>query len=232
MTRTPDLATVIKAAIERRLEDVFVCLPGRIVLYDPATQMAQVQPLIKYPAPGQGTYLLPIIINVPVLFPRSSICYFSFPLLPGDLVTLIFADKSLDKFLQLGMEVDPEDNRIHYLNDAYAFPGGYPFTLPIPDINVGKMRMGLMSGAAIANVLIDPLTGDVDIQTTGNVNLGIVVDPTNLAIRDITTFIDVIVDAAQAWAVQAAADHAPDNPTVEKVKVDLITTLSTSVWIG
>jgi len=235
MTPTPTMADSIKAAIERRLETVFVCLPGRVTLYDAATQKAEIQPLTKYSPPGQSPDLPPIISNVPVLFPRSTTAYFTFPLLPGDLVTLFFADKSLDKYLQLGIEYDPQDPRIHDLNDAFAFPGGYPFNLPVPDINVDKIRLGYNAGAVSANVLIDPITGSVSIETTGAINLG---DDTatNVAIKDINGFIDTITDFMNNWSTRAASDNPPPVPpdpySLENLRVILATYLSAIVRIG
>ena len=238
MTPTPTLAAIIEAAIEKRLDKLFVCLPGMVIKYKhvdeklfPSAYMAEVQPLLKYNAPGQGVYLLPIITNVPILFPRSTTAYLDFPIAPGDLVTLFFADKSLDKYLRSGGETDPQDTRLHYVNDAFAFPGGYPFSTPIPGANNDMIRLGLNDGTNIANILIDPGTADVTVETTGKINLG---DDTadNVAIKDINSFIEDMIDELFIWINKAAIDTVTDEATKTALITLLKTYLSTKVRIG
>lgn len=134
MTRTPRLETVVDTVVENRLAAVHTCMPGRVVSFDGDRNAISVQPLLR------DSYIdddgvnqsesLPVISDVPVVYPRGGGGSFSimFPLGAGDLVTLIFSEKSMDRWLSGdGSEVTPADLRKHQLSDAYAVPGGYPF---------------------------------------------------------------------------------------------------------
>ena len=108
--------------------DLRVCMPAKITEYDPGTQIAQVQPLIKRTLYRRSSSeLLPIINDVLVVHSRTDKAMIRFPVNKGDIVTLVFADRSLENWLKGdGTEKDPNDTRSHSLNDAYAFLGGYP----------------------------------------------------------------------------------------------------------
>lgn len=131
MTDTPSMAKVIKDAIEARLCEVHTAMPAEIVSFDKATGLASVTPSLKRRYVLNGELVdLPVISNVPVLNPRGGGALISFDMQKGDPVTLLFSERSLDKWLSAGGKVDPGDPRKHALSDAYAFPGGYPKTKP------------------------------------------------------------------------------------------------------
>lgn len=123
---TPTLQELLKDAIEARVTDIHVALPGIVQKYDAAKQTADIQPTIKKKYADGTVINLPLISNVPVIFPRTSKAYLHIPLKKDDYVLLIFSERSLDIFLQKGGIVDPEDYRKHALSDAVAIPGLFP----------------------------------------------------------------------------------------------------------
>ncbi len=123
---TPTLQQVIKDAIESRVTDIHVSMPGIVQTYNPVLQTAEIQPVIKKKYADGTIVNLPLLINVPVIFPRTSKAYLHFPLAKDDYVLLIFCERSIDVFLQKGGVVDPEDYRKHALSDAVAIAGLYP----------------------------------------------------------------------------------------------------------
>lgn len=129
MTRreTPDLPDVFDSAVGRILSGVNTSCPGVIVAYDDSTLRAAVQPSIKRRFQNEeGEYVvqkLPVINEVPVIFPGSGERRVKFPVKKNDTVLLIFSQSSLDKWLETGGIVDPEDGRRHSLEDAVAIPG-------------------------------------------------------------------------------------------------------------
>lgn len=149
---TAELFTMHSESIGRELN---VSRPGRIDKYDPKTQKADVKPLVMdLTATRDGTELLeelPVIPSVPVMFLRGGGFFVSVPIAKGDLVTLLFSDRSLDNYLSgRGVVTDPDDFRTHALADAVAIPGGYPFALGIDESGVGDhMVLGKEGGAQI-----------------------------------------------------------------------------------
>jgi hypothetical protein len=129
----PSMAEVLSMAISSRLAEINVSIPGRVVTYNRTKREATVQPLIRrayVDADGERkTEKLPIIPGVPVQFPGGGVSGvdMSWSLAPGDLVLLMFCHASLDKWLEVGGEVDPGDDRRFNLSDAVAIPGIRPF---------------------------------------------------------------------------------------------------------
>lgn len=117
------LADAVNQAIENRLSTVHTALPGEICCYDASTQLANVKPLIMRRYPDGTVEDLPIVNNVPVIFPAGGGGVLSFPVKQGDTVLLIFCEKSLDVWLSKGGNVDPLDRRKFDLSDGFAIPG-------------------------------------------------------------------------------------------------------------
>ena len=132
VNETPTLAGVIRDAIASRLADVHVSLPARIVSYDAATQKAEVQPEIKRTFIDGTSADLPIIVDVPVAWPRAGKAYLHMPLKAGDQVMLVFSERSLDEWKNRGGSVKPKELRKFSISDAWAVPGGYPFSNVVP----------------------------------------------------------------------------------------------------
>lgn len=124
---TPDLTTVIAGAIAARTKGLRVALPGRVETYDPTTQTCTVQPLLYEGVIDEtGTRQaerLPVLVGVPVVFPGSGGFSVTWPIAAGDTVLVVFSSSSIDRWLALGGEVDPIDDRRHHISDAIAIPG-------------------------------------------------------------------------------------------------------------
>ena len=153
--RNPSLEEVIRAAIESYLGDFYVAMPGTVVKYNSATQSADVKPLLKktviFDSGEEAVESIPIVPQVPVIFPRTSQYFLSFPLAPGDNVLLLVNDRSIDSYMgSTGkFDVDPVDLRQHDLSDAVCLPGFFPTTASITDVIATNMAMGKEKGAQL-----------------------------------------------------------------------------------
>jgi hypothetical protein len=132
--REPRLETLIEDMIEARLAGLHTCMPAEVVSFDGSKNSISAQPLLQNSfVDDDGAdqiETLPQIDDVPVVFPRGAGGKLSivWPLEAGDFVVLVFAERSLDRWLSGGGEaVNPADLRKHQLSDPYAIPGGYPF---------------------------------------------------------------------------------------------------------
>ena len=146
--RTPTQAEILKAAISQSLSDLHTMLPGQIEKYDERTQKADVKPLIKRTVIlSDSTELppesLPVIANVPIIFPQGSGFFFSVPLTKGDYVMLLFCERSIDQYISgSGIDTDPVDVRKHDLSDAVAIPGFVPYSKALKNVVETEMRLG------------------------------------------------------------------------------------------
>jgi hypothetical protein len=82
----------------------------------------------------------------------------------GDYVLLLFNEKSIDSFSQIGGLVDPDDMRKHDLTDAVALPGFYPFLMPI----VGIDKKALQITNSLSQIKLSP-DGKIYFSTRGSV---------------------------------------------------------------
>jgi len=172
--RTPDLAEVLQAIIDQKLSETHTMLPGRVEKYNTQEQKADIKPLLKHSIVLQnGTEIepesLPVIPNVPVLFPRGAGFFVSMPINKGDFVMLLFCEKSLDRFMHgAGNETDPVLLHNHSLSDAVALPGLYPFSKKIKDISDQEMVIGQDKGGMQIHITND---GSIDITYASGLTL-------------------------------------------------------------
>lgn len=136
--RTPELADIIRQAIEDRLAEVHVMLPGRIDSYDASLQKADVEPLIRRlqkTVDGEIKEDLPVIPGVPVVFPRAGGFKITMPVQEGDRCMLVFCERSIETY-QTGTgrrgdnsalirQSDPDTFEMHNLSDPVAIMGWY-----------------------------------------------------------------------------------------------------------
>jgi hypothetical protein len=138
---TPTLVEALRLFHESRLLDLHTACPGVVQSYNPTLQRADVQPVLQRMVRDESDTLvaetIPVIPNVPVMFPGSGANTLTWPLQRGDAVMLVFAEGSIDKWISGGGgdgAINPEDPRRHSLSDAVAYPG----ILRHPTLQVGQ----------------------------------------------------------------------------------------------
>lgn len=109
--------------IDRVLMEMNTAMPGYILSYDYEKNLAVVQPGLKRKFKGSDPELLPPISNVPVCFPRMGEAHIRFPVNPGDEGQLVFQQRSIDEWIDLGGAAYPADSRKFHLSDAVFYPG-------------------------------------------------------------------------------------------------------------
>lgn len=130
-SQTPTLQAILLQAVARAQRGIRQALPARVETYDEATRKVSVQPLLleayENGAGERRAEALPVITNVPLVFPGSGTTRVRWPVRAGDTVLLIFSSASLDRWLVRGGMLDPGDDRNHDINDCYALPGVQSF---------------------------------------------------------------------------------------------------------
>ena len=220
-SRSPTLTEVIQRAIDQGLDDLHVSLPAKITEWDEATQKASVKPLImRRLALEDGSEIvesLPVITGVPVGFPRGGGCFLSFPMAVGDLVVLMFSERSLDAWLSgSGAEADPNDFRRHDLSDAWAYPGVAPWSQAIAEVSATDAVFGKDGGSQVRVVDDDTIEAGSSGGTMQFVALADEVQAQLQALKDAITYATIgfqdgglslktsILDALAAWPASVA----------------------------
>jgi hypothetical protein len=153
--RTPTLGTVISNALSSRLLDVHTALPAKVEKYDPTTQTVDVKPTLKPYALAEGNVpeprALPVITNVPLVFPGAGGFRITFPVKVGDVVLLVFSESSLEAWQSSDGQHDlaPGDFRRHNLSDAIAIPGLHTNAKPWTGASSSAMTLGKDGGPQV-----------------------------------------------------------------------------------
>lgn len=147
-------AKVLIDMLDRRMLDVHTSLPGEIVSYDAAKQVADVRPMLKRRIPdpdgGDDTIeALPTIPAVPVVWPRGGGYCLTFPLAKGDGVMLVFSEADLSAWRDTGEASDPGDVERHGLAGAVAVPGVDTVARALTDASATHLVIGKDGGPAI-----------------------------------------------------------------------------------
>lgn len=126
--QTPSLPQVLAAALDAALEDVHTCSWGSVLSYDAASQTCSVQLIQRRPYTDEDgtrqTERPAPLLEVPVLFMGAGQFSLTWPLVPGDVVLLLFMERAMDAWHAGGQtDVDAGDDRRHSLSDAVAVPG-------------------------------------------------------------------------------------------------------------
>lgn len=160
----PDLSEVIGAALEARAALVRVTLPGIVVNYNKSKQRADVQIIVQDVIKGMGK-TIPVLNDVPVLFPGFGGNRITFPVKKGQGVLVAFASSSIAN-VKAGIKGvhNPRDPRKHALSDALVLVGfdGVPGT-SAPDNMIEIHSEGLIRAGGDA-----PLAKQSDLQELRN----------------------------------------------------------------
>ncbi|MBC5080657.1 Gp138 family membrane-puncturing spike protein [Klebsiella quasipneumoniae] len=176
-TRSGALAQVL--ASERRTlnEQLRVAMPGIIQSFDPGDDdrppTCVVQPAIRYIERDndgkKSTKDYPLLVDVPVVFPRGGGCTLTFPIEAGDECLVIFADRCIDFWWQSGGIQDPVDERMHDLSDAFCIVGPQSQAKKIGGISTSAVE--LRSDDGETKLSLNPASGAINGTAPGGFNL-------------------------------------------------------------
>ncbi|WP_427150976.1 Gp138 family membrane-puncturing spike protein [Klebsiella pneumoniae] len=150
-----------------------VSIPGIIQSFDPDAVTAVIQPAIKgveHDASGAEVSVnLPLLVDVPVIFPRGGGCTLTFPVKAGDECLVIFADRCIDFWWQNGGIQEPVDERMHDLSDAFCIVGPQSQAKKIGGISTSAVE--LRSDDGETKLSLNPASGAINGTAPGGFNL-------------------------------------------------------------
>ncbi|HHT0093256.1 TPA: Gp138 family membrane-puncturing spike protein [Raoultella planticola] len=149
-----------------------VSIPGIIQSFDPDAVTAVVQPAIKGvehdESGAEVSVSLPLLVDVPVVFPRGGGCTLTFPVTAGDECLVIFADRCIDFWWQSGGIQEPVDGRMHDLSDAFCIVGPQSQAKKIGGISTTGAQLRTDDGSAFIEVAAG---GDITATTAGSATI-------------------------------------------------------------
>lgn len=128
-----------------------VASPGIIQSFDSTTQTVSVQLAIREKRYNDGEETwedVPLLVDVPVVFPRAGGYLLTLPIAPGDECLVIFGDNCMDAWWQSGGVQNQIDCRRHDLSDGYAIPGPWSQPRVIPNYSTKSTQLRTENGEA------------------------------------------------------------------------------------
>ena len=135
MTSPNTLTDGVRNAFLYQMTNVHTSFPASIVSYDYTTKKAMVQPQINRKYTDGTIQPMPILNNVPVIFPCGSGFSMTFPVNAGDFCIVMCCERSIDDWLENGTQTAPANPRKFDLSDGVAIMGLRPFSDPLPAPN-------------------------------------------------------------------------------------------------
>lgn len=161
------MTDAMRQAVLFQLYDVHTALPGTIISYDSTLQKATIQPSLKKSYLDGTTQEMPILNNVPVIFPRTGGASLTFPVVQGDTCLLLFIERSTDLWKSVGGVVAPDDPRKFDLSDAVAIMGLMPFS----ENSLSENNEDVLLTYKNSNIRIKS-SGEIQIETAGKIAIG------------------------------------------------------------
>lgn len=135
----------IQASTRNIQSQIWTSLPGIIVSYDATKNTVTVQPAVQGWRRKQDRSVayenLPVIPDVPVMFPRGGGYTMTFPIQAGDECEIRFQSRNIDGWWDQGDVQKPLDRRMHDLSDAMVFLGPMSQKHKIDNISTTTMQI-------------------------------------------------------------------------------------------
>jgi hypothetical protein len=147
-----DDEAAINAALEAQRNSLNTSLPGIVKSYDPDTQTVQVRPAIQRIFREMGAVELPLLVDVPVHFPRGGNFVLTFPIAKGDECLLSFSQRCIDFWWAKGGVQLPAELRTHDLSDAFACVGYSSKPRVVANASTDSVELRTLDGAAKVSI--------------------------------------------------------------------------------
>ncbi|OWO82957.1 translation initiation factor IF-2 [Photorhabdus luminescens] len=151
---------------------LYVSLPCIIQSFDADAITVTAQPAIRWKIRKKDGELesvsLPLLVDVPVIFPRGGGVTLTFPVKAGDECLVVFADRCIDYWWQSGGVQEPVDPRQHNLSDGFALVGPQSQQQKITNISTNTAQLRSDDGAAY--IELDPNNHNITVITPAKLN--------------------------------------------------------------
>ncbi|RQR87733.1 MULTISPECIES: Gp138 family membrane-puncturing spike protein [unclassified Burkholderia] len=167
--RWDDPEEALRVAIDGLRSGLWTAMPGIIQSFSASAVTATVQIAIKgvvHTPDGKAQFVnMPLLVDVPVHFPRGGGCTLTFPVANGDECLVVFAARCIDGWWQSGGIQPPAEQRIHDLSDGFAFVGFFSQATKIGGISTVSTQLRSNDGST--SIDLNPSNHKVTITAPG-----------------------------------------------------------------
>jgi hypothetical protein len=159
-----DAEESLRLAMDDKVSSIWTALPGIVSAVNLAANTVSVQPAIQgavTDASGNVSNVnLPVLVDVPIVFPSAGGFSLTFPIVAGDEVLVIFSSRCIDTWWQSGGIGKQAEARMHDLSDGFAIAGIKSQATKIANISNSSVQLRNNDGSTF-----------VEIDGSGNITL-------------------------------------------------------------
>lgn len=156
--RLNDPEESLRIALESAQANIWTAIPGVVTSVDLTAQTVSVQPsvqgTISSPDGSSQSVNLPLLVDVPIVWPRAGGFALTFPIAANDEVLVVFASRCIDSWWQSGGVGAQAEVRMHDLSDGFAVLA--PTSQPRKLSGVSSTNVQLRDDAGTTYVEIAP----------------------------------------------------------------------------
>lgn len=158
--RVDDPVEAQRAALDGKQAEIWTSLSGIVESFDPVAMTVSVQPAVKGQVQDEGgsaaAVNMPLLVDVPVVFPCGSGFTLTYPVKNGDECLVIFASRCIDGWWQNGGIGGTPDERMHDLSDGIAIVGPHSQARKLdPAVDVDNVQLRTDDGEAHITMMPD-----------------------------------------------------------------------------
>ena len=162
-----DAEQAMRLVLDGRQSTMWTAMPCIVDSVDLEKMTISAQPTIQGVVENEdGTTQnvnLPLLADVPIVFPSAGGFLITFPIKVGDEVLVVFAARCIDAWWQSGGIGRPMEARMHDLSDGFAIPGPRSQPNVVPNISSTAVQIRNDAGTAYIQIEAD---GKVKIKST------------------------------------------------------------------
>lgn len=166
-----------RLALDGRQSTIWTAIPCIVTSINLSKMTLAAQPAIQGTVEdesGNKTAVnLPLLVDVPIVFPSGGGFTITLPIAAGDEVLVVFASRCIDAWWQSGGVQRPMEARMHDLSDGFAIPGPKSQAHLVSGISATALQIRNNAGSSYVEISADGkiklVSSEVDI--TGNLKM-------------------------------------------------------------
>jgi hypothetical protein len=171
--RSASIEDALRAALGGNQAGLWTALPAIIQSFDASALTCTAQPAIQAQVRAQdgstSWVTLPLLVDVPVCFPRGGGCTLTFPVTDGDEALMVFSSRCIDAWWQSGGVQVQAELRMHDLSDGFAILGPFSQATKISGVSTSTTQLRSNDGSTFVD--LDPSGKVVKVKAPGGITL-------------------------------------------------------------
>lgn len=156
LERTNAPVDVQDAILEGHQAGIWTALPVIIESFDPDAMTCTAQPAIRAQIRDEQNawhdVTLPLLVDVPVVFPSGGGYTLTFPIAEGDEALVVFSSRCIDAWWQSGGVQNQAELRMHDLSDGFALVGPRSQVRVLPNVSTASVQLRSDDGSAYVEI--------------------------------------------------------------------------------